>query len=67
MQAKQIPSKGQFQFPIYQHSNLTQAYVDYKQILGCTLTKGARQLVVHEALEMMGAEGSNCSSLTPMT
>mmetsp|Transcript_2043 Transcript_2043/g.4924 ORF Transcript_2043/g.4924 Transcript_2043/m.4924 type:complete len:264 (-) Transcript_2043:111-902(-) len=33
-----------------------------------TLTNGARQLVVHEALEMMGACGSNSSSaLTPMT
>mmetsp|Transcript_8089 Transcript_8089/g.18341 ORF Transcript_8089/g.18341 Transcript_8089/m.18341 type:complete len:342 (+) Transcript_8089:276-1301(+) len=33
-----------------------------------TLTNGARQLVVHEALEMMGACGSKSSSaLTPMT
>ena len=32
-----------------------------------TLTKGARQLVVQEALEMMGAEGSKSPSLTPMT
>lgn len=32
-----------------------------------TLAKGARQLVVQDALEMMGAEGSNVSQLTPMT
>jgi hypothetical protein len=32
-----------------------------------TLANGARQLVVQEALETMGAEGSYLSALTPTT